>query len=48
MNDGALVIQLHLLGMYVPSLFTGLLIRKVGLTVLLYSMGRSQHVSYRG
>jgi hypothetical protein len=37
MNDGALVIQLHLLGMYVPSLFTGLLIRKVGLTVLLYS-----------
>ena len=37
MNDGALVIQLHLLGMYVPSLFTGLLIRKVGLTVLLYA-----------
>jgi hypothetical protein len=36
MNDGALVIQLHL-GMYVPSLFTGLLIRKVGLTVLLYA-----------
>ncbi|MFK3708603.1 MFS transporter [Klebsiella sp. NPDC088457] len=37
MNDGALVIQLHLLGMYVPSLFTGLLIRKLGLTVLLYA-----------
>ncbi|MEJ0230733.1 MFS transporter (plasmid) [Klebsiella michiganensis] len=37
MNDGAMVIQLHLLGMYVPSLFTGLLIRKVGLTVLLYA-----------
>ena len=37
MNDGALVIQLHLLGMYVPSLFTGLLIRKVGITVLLYA-----------
>ena len=37
MNDGALVIQLHLLGMYVPSLFTGLLIRKAGLTVLLYA-----------
>lgn len=37
MNDGALVIQLHLLGMYVPSLFTGLLIRKLGLAVLLYA-----------
>ncbi|HCT5785812.1 TPA: MFS transporter, partial [Klebsiella variicola] len=37
MNDGVLVIQLHLLGMYVPSLFTGLLIRKVGLTVLLFA-----------
>lgn len=37
MNDGALVIQLHLLGMYVPSLFTGLLILKLGLTVLLYA-----------
>lgn len=37
MNDGALVIQLHLLGMYVPSLFTGLLIRKLGLTVLLFA-----------
>ena len=37
MNDGALVIQLHLLGMYVPSLFTGLLIRKLGLIVLLYA-----------
>ncbi|CAK9885005.1 MAG: Riboflavin transporter RfnT [Candidatus Erwinia impunctatus] len=36
MNDGALVIQLHLLGMYVPSLFTGFLMRKVGLTALLY------------
>jgi MFS family permease len=37
MNEGALVIQLHLLGMYVPSLFTGLLIRKVGITALLYT-----------
>lgn len=37
MNEGALVIQLHLLGMYVPSLFTGLLIRKVGITSLLYT-----------
>ena len=37
MNEGALVIQLHLLGMYVPSLFTGFLIRKVGLSALLYA-----------
>ncbi|MFK3707091.1 MFS transporter [Klebsiella sp. NPDC088457] len=37
MNDGALVIQLHLLGMYVPSLFTGILIRKAGLPSLLFA-----------
>lgn len=37
MNEGAMVIQLHLLGMYVPSLFTGVLIRKVGLSALLFA-----------
>jgi hypothetical protein len=41
MNEGALVIQLHLLGMYVPSLFTGLLIRKVGITVCYMPGSRS-------
>ncbi|WP_037035637.1 MFS transporter [Rahnella sp. WP5] len=30
MSHNAFMIQLHLLGMYVPSLFTGLLIRKIG------------------
>jgi hypothetical protein len=43
MNDGALVIQLHLLGMYVPSLFTGLLIRKVGITVCYIPGSRSTY-----